>query len=137
MKKFLSVIFVLTLIFLLCGCSTDNNTSSTKTTFKQEITIVKMTSPPKCKTTNENSVVNEVLELFKELEKTPADNDTAKGGWSTMIKLNIDGNEFVYTLGSLFTDSDGKQYRVTNYQEIDDKLTEIYVGLDVPEVNYP
>lgn len=139
MKKFLSVILVLSIVFLLCGCSTDadNNISDTKTNIKQEVTIVKMPSPPKCKTTDNSSVVNDILRLLNELEKTPSDKDVANGGWSTMIKLNIDGKEFVYTIGSLFTDSDGKQYCVSNYQEIEEKLTKIYNELDVVEVDYP
>ncbi len=138
MKRFLLII--LTLVFvLLCGCSasTDNNSSDTKTVFKQEVTIVKMPSPPKCKTTNDSSVVNEVLELLSKIEKTPTNKDVINGGWSTMLKINIDGNEFNYTIGSVFTDSDGKQYNVINYKEIEDKLTKIYNELDVPEVDYP
>lgn len=138
MKKFISII--LTFVFvLLCGCSSDtnNDSSDAKTVFKQEVTIVKMPSPPKCKTTDDSSVVNEVLELLNKLEKAPTNKDVINGGWSTMIKLKIDGKEFNYTIGSVFTDSDGKQYNVTNHKEIEDELTKIYNELDVPEVNYP
>lgn len=138
MKKFISII--LTFVFvLLCGCSSDtnNNSSDAKTVFKQEVTIVKMPSPPKCKTTDDSSVVNEVLELLNKLEKAPTNKDVINGGWSTMIKLKIDGKEFNYTIGSVFTDSDGKQYNVTNHKEIEGELTKIYNELDVPEVNYP
>ena len=45
--------------------------------------------------------------------------------------------ELVYTIGSVFTDSDGRQYKVSNYEEIEDKLTKIYNELDVVEVDYP
>ncbi len=96
-----------------------------------------MPSPPKCKTTDDISVVNEVIDILSKIEKTPTDKDVINGGWSTMVKLNVDGNEFNYTVGSVFTDSDGKQYYVDNYQEIDDKLTKIYNELDAPEVDYP
>ena len=138
MKKFISII--LTFVFvLLCGCSSDtnNNSADAKTVFKQEVTIVKMPSPPKCKTTDDSSVVNEVLELLNKLEKAPTNKDVINGGWSTMIKLKIDGKEFNYTIGSVFTDSDGKQYNVTNHKEIEDELTKIYNELDAPEVDYP
>ena len=138
MKKFISII--LTFVFvLLCGCSSDtnNNSSAAKTVFKQEVTIVKMPSPPKCKTTDDSSVVNKVLELLNKLEKAPTNKDVINGGWSTMFKLKIDGKEFNYTIGSVFTDSDGKQYNVTNHKEIEHEMTKIYNELDVPEVNYP
>ena len=137
MKKFISII--LTFVFvLLCGCSSDtkNNSSDAKTVFKQEVTIVKMPSPPKCKTSNSIAVVDEVIAVLGEIEKSsPLEN--INGGWSTMIKLKIDGKELVYTIGGVFTDSDGRQYSASNYKEIEDKLTKIYNDLDVPEVDYP
>ena len=138
MKKFLSVILTIFFVFL-CGCSsnTDNNSSETKTVFKQEVTIVKMPSPPKCKTTDDVSVVNEVIAVLNEIEKLPIEDENINGGWSVMIKLNVDGQEFNYTVGSVFTDSDGKQYKVSNYKEIENKLIKIYNELDVIEVNYP
>ena len=82
-------------------------------------------------------MVNEILNLLNKMEKSPTNTDVANGGWTTMIKINIDGQEFNYTIGSVFTDSDGRQYNVKNHREIEDKLTKIYNELDVPEVDYP
>ena len=138
MKKMLLVFLSLILIFTLCGCKTNiNNGSNAKKTFKQNVTIVKMPSPPKCKTTDNTAVINEVLSVLSEIEKTPINNEAINGGWNIMIKLNIDGKELNYTLGSVFTDSDGKQYNVTNHKEIEDKLTKIYREIDGIEVDYP
>lgn len=138
MKKFISII--LTFVFvLLCGCSSDtnNNSSDAKTVFKQEVTIVKLPSPPKCKTTDDVSVINEVVDVLSKIEKSPIDSENINGGWTIMIKLNIDGQSFNYTIGGVFTDSDGRQYIVSNHKEIEDKLTKIYNDLEVPEVDYP
>lgn len=139
-KKIFSILLtIICLMLVACG---DSNTSSkgevnNKTEFTQEVTIVKMPSPPKCKTTTDSSVVNEILNLLNKMEKSPTNTDVANGGWTTMIKINIDGQEFNYTIGSVFTDSDGRQYNVKNHREIEDKVTKIYNELDVPEVDYP
>ena len=96
-----------------------------------------MPSPPKCKTTDDVSVVNEVIAVLGKIEKSPIEDENINGGWSIMIKLNIDGQNFNYTIGGVFTDSDGKQYYVTNGDEIEKKITEIYNKIDAPEVDYP
>ncbi len=135
MKKVLCIIFSLILIFLLCGC--DNQDTESKV-FSQEVTIVKMPSPPKCKTTDDISVVEEVIAVLGQIEKAPTPNQEINGGWSTMIILNIDGQEFVYTVGgAIFKDSDGKQYNATNGDEIEEKITEIYSKINAPEVDHP
>ena len=142
MKKLLSIIVTLVLCLTLAGCTAgdtsskgDANIQAAK--FTQEVTIVKMPSPPKCKTTDNASIVNEVITVLSQIEKAPTESDVANGGWTIMVKLNVDGQELNYTIGSLFTDADGRQYKVTNYKEIEDKLTKIYNELDVPEVDYP
>ena len=120
---------------MLCAC---NNEGVQSAVFNQEVTIVKLPSPPKCKTTDSNTIVNEVIEVLALIEKHPVPKDENVGGWSTMVKLKIDGQEFVYTLGgNTFTDSDGKQYNTTNCAEIEDKLTQIYNKISEPEVDYP
>ena len=101
------------------------------------MTIVKLPSPPKCKTTDDVSVINEVVDVLSKIEKSPIDSENINGGWTIMIKLNIDGQSFNYTIGGVFTDSDGRQYIVSNHKEIEDKLTKIYNDLEVPEVDYP
>ena len=128
MKKILSVILLVTIIFLLCGCN-----DGKERVFKQEVTIVKMPSPPKCKTSDDIAVVDEVINVLGLIDKSPINDDV---GWSIMIKLNVDGQELNYTIGNVFADADGKQYKVNNYAEIEEKLTKIYDELDVPEVNY-
>lgn len=134
MKKIVPLILSVLLALSLCGCKSSDAQS---TVFSQEVTIVKMPSPPKCKTTDDVSVVNEVIAVLGKIEKSPIEDENINGGWSIMIKLNIDGQSFNYTIGGVFTDSDGKQYYVTNGDEIEKKITEIYNKIDVPEVDYP
>ena len=133
MKKALCIFLSLAILLLLCGCSgVDGNKS-----FRQEMTIVKMPSPPKCKTTDNITIINEVLAVLTQIEKTPTDDAEIQGGWNIMVKLDIDGQQFNYTIGGVFTDSDGRQYHVENAQEIEDKLLGIYNKIDAPEVDYP
>lgn len=135
MKKALCLILSLMFVVLLCAC---DNTDTESRVFSQEITIVKLPSPPKCKTSNSVTTVDKVIEILGQIEKAPTPNNVNAGGWSTMIKLKIDGQELVYTLGgNLFTDADGRQYIATNCTEIEEKITKIYNELDVPEVKYP
>ncbi len=135
MKKAFCVILSLIFFVLLCGC---DNTDTESRVFSQEITIVKLPSPPKCKTTNSIATVDKVIEILGQIEKSPTPNDVNAGGWSTMIRLKIDGQELVYTLGgNLFTDADGRQYKAVNCAEIEEKITKIYNELDAPEVDYP
>ena len=134
MKKIICLLLSITVIVSLCGCGSENTESIN---FSQEITIVKLPSPPKCKTTDDVSVVNEVIAVLGEIEKSPIENEYINGGWRIMIKLNIDGQSFNYTIGGVFTDSDGKQYYANNHQEIEEELLEIYNEIDAPEVDYP
>ncbi len=134
MKKIVPLILSVLLALSLCGCGSGDAQS---TVLSQEVTIVKMPSPPKCKTTDDVSVVNEVIAVLGKIEKSPIEDENINGGWSIMIKLNIDGQSFNYTIGGVFTDSDGKQYYVTNGDEIEKKITEIYNKIDAPEVDYP
>ena len=143
MKKLLLIITTLALCLLLAGCNTgdtslSSNANNKATKFSQEVTIVKLPSPPKCKTTDSNAVVNEVIDILGLIEKTSIPNEVNASGWSTRIRIKIDGQEFVYTLGgNLFTDSDGRQYNISNCEEIEGKLTEIYNKIDANEVEYP
>ncbi|MBR5472744.1 MAG: hypothetical protein IKU82_02010 [Clostridia bacterium] len=134
MKKLLCLILSTIFLFTLCSCNISNVTS---TDFSQQVTIVKMPSPPKCKTSKKISDVNKIINILGEIKKTPISNEEINGGWSIMVKLNIDGQDFNYTIGSVFTDSDGKQYYVQNQDEIEDKILDIYENIDAPEVDYP
>lgn len=135
MKKALCIILSLIFIILFCGC---DNTEVESRVFSQEITIVKLPSPPKCKTSNSITTIDKVIELLGQIDKSSTPNEVNAGGWSTMIRLKVDGQELIYTLGGdLFTDADGRQYKVTNCEEIEEKITKIYNELDVPEVDYP
>lgn len=134
MKKFLCLFIAILITISLCGCSYLNYENQN---FGQEVTIVKMPSPPKCKTTDDLSTINRIISILGEIEKTPIEDENINGGWYIMIKLNVDGKELIYTVGGVFTDSDGRQYDVSNYKEIEDKLTKIYNEINVPEVNYP
>ncbi len=134
MKKIICLILSSLLIFLLCGCGNQNTESNV---FSQEVTIVKMPSPPKCKTTDSISIVDEVIAVLGEIEKTPKSCGNTNG-WLFMIKLNIDGQEFNYCIaGDTFTDSDGNQYGINNFSDIEEKIISIYEKIDTPEVDYP
>lgn len=139
MKKLLCLFLSVILLCLLCGCSGNiaDNGSEDDNIFKQEVTIVKLPSPPKCKTSDDNAVVNKVIEILGLIEKSPIESENINGGWEIMVKLNIDGKELNYTIGGVFTDADGKQYKVENLGEIKEKINKIYQELDAPEVDYP
>lgn len=135
MKKILCIILSLTFIFLLCGCGAKDTESKF---FSQEVTIVKMPSPPKCKTSDSIAVVDEVIAVLGEIEKSPINMINGKtNGWEIMIKLDIDGQDLNYTIGGVFTDADGSQYYTENLDEIKEKINKIYNKIDAPEVDYP
>lgn len=134
MKKFLCILLSLILISIFCGCDTKDPESIN---LSQEVTIVKLPSPPTCKTTDDISIINEVITVLSNIEKSPINNDNINGGWNVMIKLKIDGKTLNYTIGGVFTDSDGKQYHVNNLKDIEDKLNDVYDKIDAPEVDYP
>jgi len=134
MKKFVCAMFSIIFMLLFCGCDSRNTVSSE---FGQEVTIAKLPSPPKCKTTDSVSVANEIIDVLAQIEKKPLDSEKINGGWQFMIKLKIDGQSFNYTIGNIFTDSDKKQYIVENCNEITEKITKIYDKIDAPEVDYP
>lgn len=134
MKKVLCVVLSLALIILLCSCDTLNTESNI---FSQEVTIIKMPSPPQCKNSNKITVVDEVIEVLGLIEKSPYTMmDEKTNGWEIMVKINVDGKELVYTIGDVFTDADGSQYYVENLDEIKEKLNTIYDKIDIPEVEY-
>lgn len=134
MKKVLCVVFSAIFIFSMCGCNKQNNKAAK---FSQEVTVVKMPLPPKCKTSNSISVVNDIIKVLGLIEKTPTASENINGGWSVMIKLKIDGQEMVYTIGdTIFTDADGTQYNITNFDYIEEKINDIYIKIDAVEVNY-
>lgn len=134
MKRIILLAISAILILSLCSCGNQNTESLN---FSQKVTIVKLPSPPKCKTTDDISTVNEIISILGEIEKTPKTCGNTNG-WLIMIKLNIDGQNLNYTIaGDTFTDSDGKQYGIKNFDEIEKKITEIYNKIDAPEVDYP
>ena len=132
MRKVLCLLLIIPLIVFSSGCEPKNNQSEA---VGQELTIATMPSPPKCKTTKNVGIIDSVLRVMAEIEKEPADDNT--NGWYYFIELDVDGQSFKYSLGNIFTDSDGKQYKVLNYVEIKAKLTEIYEKIDEPERDYP
>ncbi len=135
MKKILCLMLSIIFVLMCCGCD-NQNTESLK--FSQEVTIVKMPSPPKCKTTDDISVVEEVIAVLGEIEKSPINMINGKtNGWEIMIKLEIDGQELNYTIGKVFTDADGSQYYTENLDEIKEKINKIYNKIDAPEIDYP
>lgn len=134
MKKVACLIISFLMLFSLSGCG---NRDTESLNFSQEVTIVKMPSPPKCKTTDNISTVNEIISILGEIEKTPMTCGNTNG-WYIMVKLNIDGQNLNYTIGDdVFTDSDGTQYGIKNFSEIEEKIMDIYDKIDAPEVDYP
>ncbi len=140
-KKILSILLTLlfSILFVACNDYKDTNLSDSKDAviFKQEATIVKMSAPLKSKTTDEIAFVSEIIAILGEIEKSPVANEKINGGWKIMIKLNIDNQELVYTIGNIFTDSDGKQYNVKNFEEIEEKILAIYDKIETSEYDYP
>ncbi len=132
MKKFICLILCLCMSVLFIGCDNEN---SENTVFEQKLTLVTMPSPPKCKTTDSISDINKVLNVLGEIEKAPID-DGVNGGWYFMIKLTVDKSTVNYTVGDVFTDADGKQYNVENWDYIKEKLSDIYAEIDTEEVDY-
>ena len=96
MKKYLCVIFSFILIVFLIGCGNNDTTSRV---YSQSITIAKMPSTPKCKTSDSISVVNEVIKVLSEIEKEPSKQENING-WQYIIMINIDGKELRYSIGS-------------------------------------
>ncbi len=139
MIKKLFTLFLCLNLLLLNGCTSKavNDSSSQNKIFSQTMTIVTMLSPPKCKTTTNITTINKVLNVLGQIEKAGAVPENSKGGWYYLIKLNVDGTELTYTVGEgLFTDIDGKQYNITNSEEISEKLKQIYNEIDEPQVYY-
>ncbi len=133
MKKLICLILSSFLIFLLCGCD-DNDTESN--VFSQEVTIVTLPSPPKCKTSDDISDVNKIIDILGLIEKSPAASEKVNG-WQYMIIINVDGQKLNYTISSaVFTDSDGKQYRIENFEKIEEKIMELYNEISAPETDY-
>lgn len=135
MKKIVCMVLCVFMLLSFIGCSIEE-TNSANINFEQLMTIVTMPSPPKCKTTGDTAKINKVMNVLSEIEKAPTDNDDDINGCFFMIKLSVDGKTFKYTVGNVFTDSNGTQYTVKNYEEIKDKLTEIYTEIDAEEKDY-
>lgn len=135
MKKIVCMVLCVFMLLSFIGCSIEE-TNSANINLEQLMTIVIMPSPPKCKTTGDTAKINKVMNVLSEIEKAPTDNDDDINGWFFMIKLSVDGKTFTYTVGNVFTDSNGTQYTVKNYDEIKDKLTEIYTEIDAEETDY-
>ena len=133
MKKIISILLTVSILFLFSGC---NNTDTVSTAYRQEMIIVTMPSSPKCKTTNSMPTINKVLNVFAEIEKEPIGEDVIGDGWDFLIKVTIDNEMFTYSVGDVFNDSDGRQYKVKNYDEIKEKLSKIYSDIAVEEVDY-
>lgn len=133
MKKVFTIILAIMFCFSLIGCKSDNTQS---TVFSQEVTIVKMPSPPKCKTSDDISDVNKIIDILGLIEKSPAASEKVNG-WQYMIIINVDGQKLNYTISSgVFTDSDGKQYRIENFEKIEEKIMELYNEISAPETDY-
>lgn len=133
MKKIISILLTVYIMFLFSGC---NKTDTVSTAYRQEMIIVTMPSSPKCKTTNSMPTINKVLNVFAEIEKEPIGEDVIGDGWDFLIKVTIDNEMFTYSVGDVFNDSDGRQYKVKNYDEIKEKLSKIYSDIAVEEVDY-
>ena len=127
MKKIVAMVLSTVILILLCAC-TSNNTESKM--FSQEITIIKNEKPSMSKTTMSNAIVNEVIDILGLIDKSPVQEGDAIDDWNIMVKLKIDDQELSYTIGEVFTDSDGRQYNISNCEEIECKLTEIYNKID-------
>ncbi len=136
MKKIFAILLCIIMLLPITACAdkVPNNNTGANMTFSQSMTIVKMPSPPKCKTFSGLDTIEDVLEILRQIKKGEKVDDT--NGWQYMIKLNVDGRQISYTIGNVFTDADGNQYKVLNSDEILSKLDEIYAKINVNEYDY-
>ncbi len=122
----------LVVIMLFFGC---NNIENDNLKFSQEITIVKMSSTPKYKTVDSISTVNQVTDILNEIEKSPIDSEN-DDQLDFVVNINIDGESFEYSIGKIFTDANGRKYKIENYKDTIDKISKIYNKIDVEEKKY-
>lgn len=98
------------------------------------MTVVRLPSPPMCKTTTSTSYINKVTSVFANTPKILLDEKV--NGWMYKVDINVDGQIFSYTVSeSVFTDSDGRQYSVDGKAMIA-SLDEIYSEINVQETEY-
>ncbi len=129
MKKIIALILSLVLCITLVGCASSGSELS------QTMTLVRMPSPPKCKTFDDIGQIDKVLSVLNQIEKGDVLTEDVNG-WVYFIKLNVDGTELCYSIGGVFTDADGRQYEVLNFEEIKSKLDDIYGQIDAEETDY-
>lgn len=139
MKKITVIILCIAILLSLIGCKASkiDNSSKPEKIFSQSIRIAKKVPPRKSKTTTDVSTINEVLNVLSQIQKEKEITERKKGGTIYGIYLDVDGNQISYAVGGIFNDADGKQYEISNSDEIKEKLEQIYQKIDAPEVDFP
>ncbi len=131
MKRLTVLLLCFIILISAFGCTVSENSS---TVFKQQMTIIRMPSPPKCKTTSNITYIDRVLSAFSEAQKTPLDENV--NGWHYKIDLVVDGETFTYAVNeSVYTDSNGRQYSIDG-KDIIKILDEVYEAINDTETDY-
>lgn len=144
----LSLCLLLTTVFC-CACTpivggntsaTTTETPVTTTTTAQStktMTMVFMPSPPKCKTTTDESIIKQVTERIVQMEKTPLNQDEARGGWTAKVDFP-DGTALTFSPGATWINWNGVEYTVSeaDTNSLYTDLKAIYDQLDAEEYLY-
>jgi len=95
-----------------------------------DMVFSKLPSPPMCKKTNDMVIIEKVIELINNAEKSPIENKVIKG-WSMSINItSTDGIKFYSVCGNILT-IDNSCYTIS--QDFIDNLEKIYNEIDIKE----
>ena len=127
-KRIICLIFCVLLVFCISACGESKD-------LYQEMTIIHLSEPEKCKTTENINTINMVLSVFSEMAKKDVD-ETTDEEWLIKVELYVDGNSFTYALNDdVFLDSNEKQYKVDGSAALK-KIYDIYADLQSEEYDY-
>ena len=141
-SKLMACFLLISLILAMAGCGKSVSTAGTRkqsasetTEAKvQSLTFVKLPSPPKCKTTQDMKVINEILDYLEKGKKDPIKVDKALKGWEIFIKLDKGSTYSAIAVVGTTLDIDNKYYNVS--KDYVNGLLEIYDKMSAPEKDY-
>lgn len=139
MKKVWYIALVLYIVLFYSACSKTEDIPP-KTGVEAEdaqtdyVTVVRLNSPPVCKTTTDKTIIQKVKALISSLPKTEY-NGPPFGGW--LLKIDF-GDGARFTLARSVITIDGKAYSIkdTDYTWFHDAVMDIYADVDAKEIRY-